>query len=505
MKKIVSSALVASMLLSFAACSGGGSSSTPSATALSAIASSGVAVDGYIIGGKACLDLNLNSACDAASEPTDTTDNNGKFSLDVTPVHQQHDNYAKAPVIVVGGKDLDTGKTFIGLMKAPFDGNATDIVVSPLTTMVKAIMDSGSKTKEEATEAVAGALGLDKDDVLKDPVDLFNTKPKVAKAALTIQKSVELLALANITASVSDTQTEAFNTIYKQLSDATIIVSQNTTMDRLFATIVTEANLTDGALQVVSAIQVMEDRIGAISDEFSLGDVARLTDKEVVLVKVLVKDTVLAGTTPLTQSDVNSTATSAETNIRVLLVEKILREIDAVDSQILTVLDLNDIQDLTNTDNNTTITNDLVKTAIVDANNTDIIQLAVKLGYELPDTSTPETPTQTPTECQNVNPINGQCEDEVIPTECQNVNPINGQCEDANTPTPAPTPTECQNVNPITGACEDTTTPTETPTECQNVNPITGTCEDTTTPTETPAETPTECQNVNPITGQCED
>jgi len=56
---------------------------------------------------------------------------------------------------------------------------------------------------------------------------------------------------------------------------------------------------------------------------------------------------------------------------------------------------------------------------------------------------------------------------------------------DTTTDTTTSTTTECQNVNPITGACEDTTTSTttdtttSTTTECQNVNPITGACEDT--------------------------
>jgi len=84
-------------------------------------------------------------------------------------------------------------------------------------------------------------------------------------------------------------------------------------------------------------------------------------------------------------------------------------------------------------------------------------------------------------------------------TQCQNVNPITGQCED--TPTVPPVDNQCQNVNPITGQCEDTPTVPSVDNQCQNVNPITGQCEDT--PTVPPVDN--QCQNVNPITGSCED
>ena len=60
-KKIIPSAIAASILLSFTACGGGGGSSSPTTTTkASTINTSGTGVDGYIDGGTACLDLSLN-------------------------------------------------------------------------------------------------------------------------------------------------------------------------------------------------------------------------------------------------------------------------------------------------------------------------------------------------------------------------------------------------------------------------------------------------------------
>ena len=96
--KIIPSAIAASLILSFSACGGGGSSSTPTANPLSTVTASGIAVDGYISGGFACLDLNLDGGCDATTEPYAITDASGKFSLTVTAAHQTHTNYDKTTV-----------------------------------------------------------------------------------------------------------------------------------------------------------------------------------------------------------------------------------------------------------------------------------------------------------------------------------------------------------------------------------------------------------------------
>lgn len=115
------------------------------------------------------------------------------------------------------------------------------------------------------------------------------------------------------------------------------------------------------------------------------------------------------------------------------------------------------------------------------------------------------TTLKTTTDCQNVNPSNGKCEDiramhtvtkatanrdedepklgSETTSDCQNVNPINGSCDDAAETTAysgsAPTKTLSNSPTTIDEIPNDTQEPvTQTSGECQTINPITRFCED---------------------------
>ncbi|MDF1877199.1 hypothetical protein JHD47_05155 [Sulfurimonas sp. SAG-AH-194-L11] len=379
-KKIIPSAIAASLVLSFSAC-GGGSSSTPTAGALSTVTASGTAVDGYISGGFACLDLNLDGGCDATTEPFATTSATGTFTLSVTPEHQTHANYDVANIVVLGGIDTDTNKPFVGTMTAPYNG-ADAIVVSPLSTMVQAIIKTG-KTEAEATAAVAGALGLNAADVLKDPVAEFSTNPQLAKAALTVQKSVEVLAQANITASTTGTTNEdEFETIYSQLANATVAISDDSTATKSFTSVVQKAKidgeLTDGAASSTAAITVIETEIENDTSA-DLGDIALVADSKTTDIKKVVITNVESDI-ETSETDAQTASDNAEDNARVIQVEHYLENVSATDAQITTVMALQSIIDLIATTNTSVITKDIVATIIADSFDATIADLAVALG-----------------------------------------------------------------------------------------------------------------------------
>ena len=380
-KKIIPSAIAASLILSFSACGGGGSS-TPTAGALSTVTASGTAVDGYIQGGIACLDLNLDNACDTRTEPYASTDSAGKFSLSVTAAHQTHANYDTAGIVVIGGIDSDTNKAFIGTMTAPYNASSS-IVVSPITTMVQAIIKSG-KTEAEAKAAVAGALGLNADDVLKDPVAEFNAgNTGLAKAALTVQKSVEVLAKANVTQSTTNTSDEdEFETIYAQLANSAVAISEDAAATKSFAAVVekakTDGDLKDGAAASSAVVRVIETEIeNDVSDD--LTNIALVADSKTADIKKVVIVEV-ENDREISETEVQSASDAAQDNPRIIQIEDYLEDAKATGAQITTVMALQSIIDLAVLTNTTPILKDNIATLIANSFDDTIADLAIALG-----------------------------------------------------------------------------------------------------------------------------
>lgn len=172
------------------ACGGGGggsAGSTPGATL------SGVAVDGYLSNATVFLDINRNGLQDAG-EPTTTTDANGRYTLDYTGVTAPING---TPIVVTGGVDTDTGYVFTGRLSAPADLAASAQVVSPLTSLVDALVKQGMDTAS-ARLKVATALGLGgADALLTDPVAVMTNQPAIYTQQVALQRAVQLIASAN--------------------------------------------------------------------------------------------------------------------------------------------------------------------------------------------------------------------------------------------------------------------------------------------------------------------
>ena len=109
---------------------------------------SGVAEDGYIIGGTVGYD-NGSGSIDY-SQPTTTTNARGSFTL----------TGGSGPFVLTGGTDSATGLAFTGTLEAP----AGSTVLSPLTTLVEAVVEENGDSSvagiAAANASVVEALGL---------------------------------------------------------------------------------------------------------------------------------------------------------------------------------------------------------------------------------------------------------------------------------------------------------------------------------------------------------
>lgn len=172
-----------------AACGGGGGGGSSASASLS-----GVAVDGYLQGASVFLDVNRNGILDAG-EPSTTTDANGRYTLEYSSVSS---SVKGLPIVVTGGIDSDTGYAFAGRLSAPVDLAASAQVVSPLTSLVDALVAQGAATDAAAARAmVASALGLSAADLLKDPVAAIANQPAIYAQQVALQRAVQMLASAN--------------------------------------------------------------------------------------------------------------------------------------------------------------------------------------------------------------------------------------------------------------------------------------------------------------------
>jgi Cytochrome C oxidase, cbb3-type, subunit III len=175
------------------ACGGGGGGGA------SANLLSGVAVDGYLQGATVFLDLNRNGVKDTG-EPATTTDSQGRYTLDYSSVSG---SVAGLPIVVTDGIDSDTGYAFAGRLSAPADLATSAQVVSPLTTLVDAMVAQGMEVST-ARAKVATALGLSSaNDLLLDPLANLVNQPAIYTQQVALQRAVQFLASANQSGSES--------------------------------------------------------------------------------------------------------------------------------------------------------------------------------------------------------------------------------------------------------------------------------------------------------------
>jgi Ca2+-binding RTX toxin-like protein len=155
---------------------------------------SGRVVDGYIVGATVFADANHNGVLDSGEAFT-TTAADGSFTL----------TGGSGELVMFGGTDVSTGVAFAGVMKAP-EGST---VVTPLTTLVSALVASTGQTAAQAQDAVAAAFGFNSNIDLQtyDPVPAAiggdPTATAVLSAAIQVQSTVsQMAAVAGASANV---------------------------------------------------------------------------------------------------------------------------------------------------------------------------------------------------------------------------------------------------------------------------------------------------------------
>lgn len=158
--KTIKTIIAASVTIALTACGGGGGGTSSSSPA---ITMSGKAIDGYIQGATAFLDINANGVKDA-SEPSDVTDELGQYDFNLSSTQSECQNYAATIIDVpVGAIDSDYPDEPIAeayrLTYPPAMATTTDediLAVTPLSTIV---WDGIQRDLEaESTEANCDAL-----------------------------------------------------------------------------------------------------------------------------------------------------------------------------------------------------------------------------------------------------------------------------------------------------------------------------------------------------------
>lgn len=219
-KKKLSVLVAAASAVLLVACGGGGGSG-PLAS-LNAI--TGVAVDGYLQGAAVFLDINRNGIADTG-EPSTTTDLSGRFALDYSGVTGP---ITGLPVVVTGGVDSDTGFAFAGKLAAYVESARQAQVVTPLTTLVDAMVAQGLMADvTTAKQKVATAFGLTVEQLSTDPVAAIASNPGIYTTTVALQRSIQMLTSANAVS--GESSHESHERVIRAL--ATAIRSQTSAVD----------------------------------------------------------------------------------------------------------------------------------------------------------------------------------------------------------------------------------------------------------------------------------
>ena len=319
--KVAAAAIIGSAL--FVGC---GSSSTPYNPSSSV---NGSVPKGYLDGATVWLDMNGDGVRDAAE--ITTTNSLGRYSISGTPTG--------TPVLVAnGGIDTGSGDAFLGTLKAPFEKGATEVVISPLSTMVAAVVESG-KSVDEAKKTVSIALGLSEDDLSVDPVaeaKKSDGNTSITKASLKVARLVEFIA--NKSGGTAANYGAIVASIAKDMSD------NNSSIEVAASNASTSLTAADkSAVTALStAIEAMTITKGATDAEVKAVETAtKLAVKllESNASKVINVDNLTSIATELiTASDDNASAT-----INLSIVTTLLGNVDlnATDFNISTATDLN--------------------------------------------------------------------------------------------------------------------------------------------------------------------
>lgn len=250
-------------------CGGGGSDAAappPVTPAAETVNVNSTVVDGAIGNALVCLDLNSNGACDTG-EPSARTDANGNSTLVVAKA-----DAGKFPVIAIVGTDAvdkDNGPVKVGFtMKAPADASG---VVSPLTTLVQAHIESSQLGTAAAEAAVKDQLGVTVSllaDFTKATDDASKLAATVARlVVITKQTQVTATAGATGTGGVALTQAQieaAVNTRLLQLLPSILQAASDPAVQAASSPAAKEAALLAAAQALATAAGLTKENLGAV-------------------------------------------------------------------------------------------------------------------------------------------------------------------------------------------------------------------------------------------------
>ncbi|MFA6015216.1 MAG: MbnP family copper-binding protein [Gallionellaceae bacterium] len=189
-------------------CLGSNTTTNPPTTTTSL---SGAVADGYLSGAKVCLDLNINSVCDAG-EPSDITGNTGAYSITGIAATINAASYPIIAEVPATAVDADTNAA-VGTAFTLTSPAGTSFV-SPLTTLVHEKIMAGY-TIAQANSAVVQALGVSASGVSAldnyivnkgSAVDQTNAHYRAHEAAKTFVKALQHAKLAISSTSASTVQ-----------------------------------------------------------------------------------------------------------------------------------------------------------------------------------------------------------------------------------------------------------------------------------------------------------
>lgn len=176
--------------------------------------------NGYISGAKVCIDQNRNDECDS-DERTDTTNENGKFSLGRAA---SDDNFNMVAEIAAGESINQTSnetETHRYTLRSPFDHKKTVQTISHLTELAGlAASKMSPPDTESAATIIAGRLGT-RGDPLADYLDNQQNKdPLTTETSLRLERiSSALNELENqILGALTPTDWSSSGLSYKELN-----------------------------------------------------------------------------------------------------------------------------------------------------------------------------------------------------------------------------------------------------------------------------------------------
>ena len=168
----------------------------------------GKVADGYLVNATVFLDKNFNYQLDAG-EPSTTTDASGAYTLNVDPA-----DVGKYPIVALAlagsTKDKDTNQAIaasyvLSMPKESVSGTVNSNFISPITSQLREMLETGKYTLQQAMSALATNLGLVGSDVTADYIADGDTAMHAAAqnmATLMGNQASQILGMSGTTVTV---------------------------------------------------------------------------------------------------------------------------------------------------------------------------------------------------------------------------------------------------------------------------------------------------------------